>query len=302
MRVDPKNPRDPDRDRFVLSKGHAAPCYYGVLAELGFFDRAEFETFRQLHGMLQGHPDMKKTPGVDASTGSLGQGVSIAVGMALAAKHMGKDTKVFTVLGDGECQEGQVWEAFRVNAHLGAEDGADQLHGGQGAAGVAAARVCRHVDDVPAHGGAEALQLRCVHVHVTSVVVSDLFIGYRTWGTKSIFSPAFPRPGGAAAGRRQGPPLSACSGHGRSAARSIAGAERTHCHISSGAALPGKTAPGGSVFGVFVKINGVFSVKTDEIALKYIKMRSDLHEKRDFQNPHIFCTNQSIYRYPVRVL
>ena len=117
MRVDPKNPRDPDRDRFVLSKGHAAPCYYGVLAELGFFDRAEFETFRQLHGMLQGHPDMKKTPGVDASTGSLGQGVSIAVGMALAAKHMGKDTKVFTVLGDGECQEGQVWEAFMAANH-----------------------------------------------------------------------------------------------------------------------------------------------------------------------------------------
>ena len=101
MRVDPKNPQDPDRDRFVLSKGHAAPCYYGVLAELGFFDRAEFE----------------KIPGVDASTGSLGQGVSIAVGMALAAKHMGKDTKVFTVLGDGECQEGQVWEAFMAANH-----------------------------------------------------------------------------------------------------------------------------------------------------------------------------------------
>ena len=120
MRIDPKNPRDPDRDRFVLSKGHAAPCYYGVLAELGFFDRAEFESFRQLHGILQGHPDMKKVPGVDASTGSLGQGVSIAVGMALAARHMGKDTRViavFTVLGDGECQEGQVWEAFMAANH-----------------------------------------------------------------------------------------------------------------------------------------------------------------------------------------
>lgn len=117
MRIDPKNPKDPDRDRFVLSKGHSAPCYYGILAELGFFDKAEFKTFRQLHGMLQGHPDMKKIPGVDASTGSLGQGVSIAVGMALGAKHQGKDTKVFTLLGDGECQEGQVWEAFMAANH-----------------------------------------------------------------------------------------------------------------------------------------------------------------------------------------
>ena len=117
MRIDPKDPKAPGRDRFVLSKGHAAPCYYGVLAELGFFDKAEFQTFRQLHGMLQGHPDMKKIPGVDASTGSLGQGVSIAVGMALAAKHQGRDTKVFTVLGDGECQEGQVWEAFMAANH-----------------------------------------------------------------------------------------------------------------------------------------------------------------------------------------
>ena len=117
MRVDPKNPKDPARDRFVLSKGHSAPCYYGVLAELGFFDRKEFETFRQLHGILQGHPDMKKVPGVDASSGSLGQGVSIAVGMALGAKYQKKDTKVFAVLGDGECQEGQVWEAFMAANH-----------------------------------------------------------------------------------------------------------------------------------------------------------------------------------------
>ncbi|MDE7010661.1 MAG: transketolase [Oscillospiraceae bacterium] len=117
MRIDPQNPKDPDRDRFVLSKGHAAPCYYGVLAELGFFDKAEFANFRQLHGMLQGHPDMKKIPGVDASTGSLGQGVSIAVGMALGAKHQKKDTKVYTILGDGECQEGMVWEAFMAASH-----------------------------------------------------------------------------------------------------------------------------------------------------------------------------------------
>ena len=117
MRIDPKNPKDPDRDRFVLSKGHAAPCYYGVLAELGFFSRDEFANFRQLHSILQGHPDCKKTPGVDAATGSLGQGCSIAVGMALGAKIRGKDTRVYTLLGDGECQEGQIWEAFTAAAH-----------------------------------------------------------------------------------------------------------------------------------------------------------------------------------------
>ncbi|MDO4811627.1 MAG: transketolase [Eubacteriales bacterium] len=117
MRIDPKNPKDENRDRFVLSKGHAAPCYYAVLAELGFIDRAEFDNFRQLHSILQGHPDCKKVPGVDASTGSLGQGCSIAVGMALGAKIQGKDTKVYTILGDGECQEGQIWEAFMSAAH-----------------------------------------------------------------------------------------------------------------------------------------------------------------------------------------
>ena len=111
MRVDPKNPRDPDRDRFVLSKGHAAPCYYGVLAELGFIDREEFKNFRQLHSILQGHPDAKKVPGIDASTGSLGQGLSIAVGMALGAKTQGKDINVFAIVGDGECQEGQIQTA-----------------------------------------------------------------------------------------------------------------------------------------------------------------------------------------------
>ena len=117
MRVDPKNPDDPDRDRFVLSKGHAAPCYYGVLAEMGFISRDEFTNFRQLHSILQGHPDCNKVPGVDASTGSLGQGCSIAVGMALGAKIQGKDTKVYALLGDGECQEGQIWEAFMAAAH-----------------------------------------------------------------------------------------------------------------------------------------------------------------------------------------
>ena len=117
MRIDPENPRWEGRDRFVLSKGHAAPCYYAVLAELGFISRDEFKSFRQLHSILQGHPDCKKVPGVDASTGSLGQGCSIAVGMALGAKVQGKDTKVFTLLGDGECQEGQIWEALMSAAH-----------------------------------------------------------------------------------------------------------------------------------------------------------------------------------------
>ena len=118
MRIDPKNPSDPDRDRFVLSKGHCAPCYYGILAELGFIDRKEFENFRQLHSILQGHPDCKKVPGIDASTGSLGQGCSIAVGMALGAKMQKKDTRVYTILGDGECQEGQIWEALMSAAHF----------------------------------------------------------------------------------------------------------------------------------------------------------------------------------------
>ena len=117
MRIDPKNPKDPKRDRFVLSKGHAAPCYYAVLGDLGFFDKAEFKNFRQLHSILQGHPDAKKTPGVDASTGSLGQGVSIATGMALGAKAQKSDIKVYALLGDGELQEGQVWEAAMAAAH-----------------------------------------------------------------------------------------------------------------------------------------------------------------------------------------
>ena len=117
MRIDPKNPKDPNRDRFVLSKGHSAPCYYAVLAERGFISRDEFTNFRQLHSILQGHPDCKKVPGVDASTGSLGQGCSIAVGMALGAKHQGQDVKVYTLLGDGEIEEGQVWEAAMFASH-----------------------------------------------------------------------------------------------------------------------------------------------------------------------------------------
>ena len=117
MRLFPDDPACQDRDRFVLSKGHAAPCYYSLLCQKGFFSRDEFKSFRQIDGMLQGHPSVKTIPGVDASTGSLGQGCSIAVGMAIAAKQLKKDTKVFTLLGDGECQEGKVWEAMMSAAH-----------------------------------------------------------------------------------------------------------------------------------------------------------------------------------------
>ena len=111
MNVDPQNPNKADRDRFVLSKGHAAPVLYSVLANRGFFDVDELITLRHFGARLQGHPDMKNIPGVDMSSGSLGQGISAAVGMALSAKHFGDDFRVYSILGDGECEEGQVWEA-----------------------------------------------------------------------------------------------------------------------------------------------------------------------------------------------
>lgn len=111
MDVDPANPSRAGRDRFVLSKGHCAPALYAVLAERGFFPKEELETLRHIGSRLQGHPNMNDTPGVDMSTGSLGQGISAAVGMALAAKHWGDSYRVYTLLGDGECEEGQVWEA-----------------------------------------------------------------------------------------------------------------------------------------------------------------------------------------------
>ena len=117
MRVDPKNPKWEDRDRFVLSKGHAAPALYGALAVKGFFPEDEIKNLRKPGSFLQGHPDMKGIPGVDMSTGSLGQGVSCAVGMALAGKVAGKDYRVYAVLGDGEIQEGQVWEAAMFASH-----------------------------------------------------------------------------------------------------------------------------------------------------------------------------------------
>ena len=117
MKVDPKNPKDPARDRFVLSKGHTAPALYAVLAEKGFFPREDLITLRKVDSYLQGHPDMKGTPGVDMSTGSLGLGISAACGMALAAKLKGQDYRTYTVVGDGESEEGQVWEACMFAAH-----------------------------------------------------------------------------------------------------------------------------------------------------------------------------------------
>ena len=117
MNVDPKNPKNPDRDRFVLSKGHTAPALYSVLALKGFFPVEDVATFRKTDSYLQGHPDMKHIPGVDMSTGSLGQGVSAAGGMALAAKLDNKSYRVYSILGDGEIEEGQVWEQAMFAAH-----------------------------------------------------------------------------------------------------------------------------------------------------------------------------------------
>ena len=117
LNVDPKNPKWADRDRFVLSKGHCAPALYAVLAERGFFDKSELKKLRHIGAMLQGHPDMKGTPGVDMSTGSLGQGISAAAGMALGGKLSSDSYKVYTILGDGEIEEGQVWEAAMFSAH-----------------------------------------------------------------------------------------------------------------------------------------------------------------------------------------
>lgn len=117
LRVDPKNPDDPDRDRLVLSKGHTAPALYAILAESGFIPKEELKKFRNIESYLQGHPDMKHTPGCDMTSGSLGLGLSAAAGMALGAKHQGKDFKVYAICGDGELAEGQIWEAAMFSAH-----------------------------------------------------------------------------------------------------------------------------------------------------------------------------------------
>ena len=119
MNIDPADPKKADRDRLVLSKGHAAPALYSVLAQRGYFDPKEMLSLRHIGSMLQGHPDMKHIPGVDMSSGSLGQGISAACGMALSAKHFGDNYKVYTILGDGEIEEGQVWEAAMFAGNKG---------------------------------------------------------------------------------------------------------------------------------------------------------------------------------------
>ena len=111
MRIDPKNPGWPDRDRFILSKGHACPVWYAALAERGYFDKSHLKTLRQMGSILQGHPDMRKTPGIDMTAGSLGHGLSAGLGMALSGKLQKKDYHVFVIIGDGESQEGSIWEA-----------------------------------------------------------------------------------------------------------------------------------------------------------------------------------------------
>ena len=111
MRIDPKNPGWPDRDRFILSKGHACPVWYAALAERGYFDKSHLKTLRQMGSILQGHPDMRKTPGIDMTAGSLGHGLSAGLGMALSGKLQQKDYHVFVIIGDGESQEGSIWEA-----------------------------------------------------------------------------------------------------------------------------------------------------------------------------------------------
>ena len=116
MNINPKNPKDENRDRFVLSKGHCSPALYATLALKGFFSMDELKNFRNINSILQGHPDMKKIPGVDMSTGSLGQGLSAANGMAIAGKLDNKDYRVYAILGDGEIEEGQVWEAAMASA------------------------------------------------------------------------------------------------------------------------------------------------------------------------------------------
>ena len=122
LNVDPADPRKQDRDRFVLSKGHCAPGLYSALALRGFFPWEDLKTLRHIGSYLQGHPDMKSIPGVDMSTGSLGQGISAACGMALAAKKQNNPCRVYALLGDGEIQEGQVWEAFMFAAHYKLDD------------------------------------------------------------------------------------------------------------------------------------------------------------------------------------
>jgi transketolase len=121
LRHDPAHPNAPDRDRFILSKGHASPALYAILAERGYFPHAQLETLRRLGSPLEGHPNMRRLPGVEASTGSLGQGLSIGLGHALAGRVDGRDFRTYVMTGDGEMDEGQVWEALMAAAHLGVD-------------------------------------------------------------------------------------------------------------------------------------------------------------------------------------
>jgi transketolase len=116
MRLDPNNPSWPDRDRFILSKGHACPVWYAALAERGYFNKSHLGTLRRMDSILQGHPDMRKTPGIDMTAGSLGHGLSAGLGMALSGKLRKKDYHVWIIIGDGECQEGSIWEAAMAGA------------------------------------------------------------------------------------------------------------------------------------------------------------------------------------------
>jgi transketolase len=118
LRHDPRQPQQPDRDRFILSKGHAAPALYAILAERGYFPKAELQTLRRIGSPLEGHPNMRRVPGVEASTGSLGQGLSIGLGHALAGRIDGRSFRTYVMTGDGEMDEGQVWEALMAAAHL----------------------------------------------------------------------------------------------------------------------------------------------------------------------------------------
>ena len=156
MHIDPQSPQDPGRDRLVLSKGHSAPGLYAALAYRGYFDPAELEHLRTLPSHLQGHPDMHKTPGVDMSSGSLGQGLSAACGMALSAKHRRAGYRVYVILGDGESEEGQVWEAVHTAAHYKLDNlvalfdvNGLQIDGNDVAAVAAALEVARTVKGRP---------------------------------------------------------------------------------------------------------------------------------------------------------
>ncbi|MDQ3878975.1 MAG: transketolase [Actinomycetota bacterium] len=170
LRYDPQNPHDPDRDRFILSKGHAAPGLYAVLAEAGYFPVDELTTLRKLGSPLEGHPNMCRLPGVEASTGSLGQGLSIGIGHALAAKLDGRDSRVYVLCGDGESEEGQFWEAvmFAGNHNL---DNLTLLHDHNGYQQTAAVDEVQPLDPMPSKLQTFKWQTREIDGHSLDQVV-----------------------------------------------------------------------------------------------------------------------------------